>query len=98
MKAMTKLNVDPSNTERARAWDGDEGAYWAHNAERFDRAIAGYHTPFMAAAHISCARSTASERPSRPTTPATASSTSQPPGSSGPPAHDHDTTTKRRYQ
>jgi SAM-dependent methyltransferase len=50
---VTALKVDPSNTEQARAWDGDDGAHWADNAEHFDRAIAGYHTPFMAAAHIS---------------------------------------------
>lgn len=32
----------PSNAEQARAWDGDEGAYWADHAERFDRSIARY--------------------------------------------------------
>jgi ubiquinone/menaquinone biosynthesis C-methylase UbiE len=47
------LNVDPSNTEQAMAWDGDEGAYWADNAEQFDRTVASYHGPFMAAANIS---------------------------------------------
>jgi SAM-dependent methyltransferase len=50
---VTVVEVDPSNAEQARAWDGDEGAYWAANAERFDRSIAGYHVPFMAAADIS---------------------------------------------
>lgn len=49
----TGLVVDPSNVEQARAWDGDEGAYWAANAERFDRAVAAYHGPFMTAAEIS---------------------------------------------
>lgn len=45
--------MDPSNAEQARAWDGDEGAYWADNAEHFDRAVAAYHGPFMAAANLS---------------------------------------------
>jgi SAM-dependent methyltransferase len=45
--------VDPSNAEQLRAWDGDEGAYWAAHAERFDRAVAGYDEPFAAAAAVS---------------------------------------------
>lgn len=53
MNEVTALKVDPSNTEQARAWDGDEGEYWVDNAEHFDRSIAGYHVPFMAAANIS---------------------------------------------
>ncbi|HWS46038.1 MAG TPA: methyltransferase domain-containing protein [Acidimicrobiia bacterium] len=44
--------IDPSNTEQARAWDGDEGAYWAGHAEHFDRSLAGYHDEFLAAAAI----------------------------------------------
>jgi SAM-dependent methyltransferase len=50
---VTALKVDPSNTEQAGAWDGGEGAYWADNAEHFDRAVAAHHAPFMAAADIS---------------------------------------------
>jgi ubiquinone/menaquinone biosynthesis C-methylase UbiE len=46
------LDVDPSNTEQARAWDGDEGAYWASHADHFDRAMSGYHDRLMAAANI----------------------------------------------
>ncbi len=46
----TALMVDPSNTEQAQACDGDEGAYWAANAQRFDRSVAAYLGPFMAAA------------------------------------------------
>jgi len=46
------MTVDPSNLEQARAWDGEEGAYWADHAERFDRSVAAYHGPFMAAAAI----------------------------------------------
>lgn len=46
------LKVDPTNTDQARAWDGEEGAYWADNAQRFDRSVAGYHPSFMEAAAI----------------------------------------------
>jgi SAM-dependent methyltransferase len=48
----TGLQVHPSNAEMARAWDGDEGAFWAAHAEQFDRAVAGYHGPFLDAAAI----------------------------------------------
>jgi SAM-dependent methyltransferase len=44
--------VDPSNAETAKAWDGDEGAYWTAHAEHFDRSVAAYQEPFMAAAAI----------------------------------------------
>jgi SAM-dependent methyltransferase len=46
------MRVDPTNAEQALAWDGDEGAYWAAHAERFDRAMAPYQGPFMAAADV----------------------------------------------
>jgi protein-L-isoaspartate O-methyltransferase len=51
---MTRLStaVDPANLDQARAWDGDEGAYWADNAGHFDRTIATHHVPFLAAAAI----------------------------------------------
>ena len=55
---MTEVNAviaDPSNAEQLRAWDGDEGAYWAANADRFDRGIAAYHDAFLAAADIGAA-------------------------------------------
>jgi SAM-dependent methyltransferase len=46
------LHVDPTNEAMARAWDGDEGEFWAANAPRFDRSLA-LHTPrFMMAAGI----------------------------------------------
>jgi SAM-dependent methyltransferase len=48
----TTGEVDPSNTEQARAWDGDEGAYWAAHVHHFDRALAAYHHRFAAAAAI----------------------------------------------
>lgn len=44
--------VDPSNAEQARAWDGDEGAYWAARAEAFDRSMAGYTDDLLAAAAV----------------------------------------------
>jgi SAM-dependent methyltransferase len=46
------LRFDPSNTAQARIWDGDEGAYWAANAARFDETVAAYHRPFLDAAGI----------------------------------------------
>jgi SAM-dependent methyltransferase len=48
----TAPEVDPTNAEQARAWDGNEGAYWAENAERFDRAVAAYHKRFLTTAAI----------------------------------------------
>ena len=50
MTATSAVPVHPSNTEQLRAWDGDEGAYWAAHADHFDRAMAGYHDRFLAAA------------------------------------------------
>ena len=52
MAEATQTRVAPANTEQARAWDGDEGAYWAAHAEHFDRAVAAYHGTFMAACGI----------------------------------------------
>ncbi|MEU2629771.1 MULTISPECIES: class I SAM-dependent methyltransferase [Kitasatospora] len=46
------LHVDPSNAEQARAWDGDEGAFWAEHADRFDRSLRGYRTPLLEAAAV----------------------------------------------
>ena len=44
--------VDSSNIGQLRAWDGDEGEYWADNAEYFDRSVAVYHERLLAAATI----------------------------------------------
>ncbi len=52
MGAADSTWVAPSNLEQARAWDGNEGAYWAANAERFDAAVAAYHRPLLDAAGI----------------------------------------------
>ena len=43
MTATHSVPVAVSNTEQLRAWDGDEGAYWAEHAVRFDRAVAEHH-------------------------------------------------------
>jgi SAM-dependent methyltransferase len=55
MASIDTITVDPSNTEQLRAWDGDEGAYWAAHAELFDRAVAEHHRRFLAAAAIGVA-------------------------------------------
>jgi SAM-dependent methyltransferase len=52
MTETTASEVDPTNAEQARAWDGDEGAYWAAHAEHFDRALAAYHDRLLASAGI----------------------------------------------
>lgn len=49
------VGVDPSNRDQARAWDGDEGEYWAAHTWHFDRAVQRYHGPFMEAAAIEAA-------------------------------------------
>lgn len=46
------VSVHPANRDQLRAWNGDEGAYWAAHAEHFDRAVAGYHRRFLEAADI----------------------------------------------
>lgn len=52
MTEMAALGVAATNVEQARAWDGEEGAFWASHAEQFDRAVGAYHGRFMAAAGI----------------------------------------------
>lgn len=52
MVASSAVPVDAANTEQLRAWDGDEGAYWAANAEYFDRSVARHHQRLMTAAAI----------------------------------------------
>ena len=46
------IEIDPSNAEQLTAWDGEEGAYWALHADRFDRSIAAHHEPFVRAAAV----------------------------------------------
>ena len=49
---MSTVQVASSNAEQLREWDGEVGAFWAANAERFDAGIAAHHGPLMAAAAI----------------------------------------------
>lgn len=44
--------VDATNTEQARAWDGDEGAYWAAHHGTFESSLERYQPPFLDAAAI----------------------------------------------
>ncbi|MDQ4053653.1 MAG: class I SAM-dependent methyltransferase [Actinomycetota bacterium] len=52
MTTADSVPVDSSNADQLRAWDGDEGEYWAAHADYFDRAVAGYHRRLLAAAAI----------------------------------------------
>jgi ubiquinone/menaquinone biosynthesis C-methylase UbiE len=52
MSTSRAVPVDPTNAEQLRAWDGDEGAYWAAHADHFERALAAYRPRFLAAATI----------------------------------------------
>lgn len=46
------VRVDPSNEGQLRAWDGGEGAYWAANADHYDRSVEVHHRRLFAAAGI----------------------------------------------
>ena len=52
MSATDAVPVAPSNSEQLRAWDGGEGAYWAANADHYDRAVAAHHRALLDAAAI----------------------------------------------
>ncbi len=52
MSETDAATVSPANAEMLRAWDGDEGAYWAANADYYDRAIATHHQSLLEAAAI----------------------------------------------
>src|SRR5947209_190089 len=47
-----QIQVDPTNVEQLRAWDGDEGAYWAAHAERFERSLQRYDPALFSTAAI----------------------------------------------
>jgi SAM-dependent methyltransferase len=51
MKDLT-ITVAPENIEQGRAWDGDEGEYWARHADRFDASMSRYQDRLMAAAAV----------------------------------------------
>lgn len=57
MDGATTILADPSNAEQLRIWDGEEGAYWTANAERYDRALAAYHALFLDAAQLQAGES-----------------------------------------
>ena len=52
MTATSAVPVDSSNIEQLRAWDGNEGEYWAAHPEYFDRSVAAYHEGLLAVAAI----------------------------------------------
>lgn len=49
---VTTPRAGTSNGEQAGAWNGDEGAYWAENADQFDRAVRAYRHALFTAARI----------------------------------------------
>jgi SAM-dependent methyltransferase len=52
MVATQSIAVHPHNLEQFRAWDGEEGSYWARHAATFERAVVRYDQAFLAAAQI----------------------------------------------
>jgi SAM-dependent methyltransferase len=52
MSTLDAVPVDPTNSAQLRAWDGDEGAYWAAHADHFERGLAAYRPRFFDAAAI----------------------------------------------
>lgn len=52
MGNLDTFQLAPTNVEQAKAWDGDEGSYWAAHADTFDRSVAPYHEALMRAAGI----------------------------------------------
>jgi len=52
MSAHHTVPVDPKNVAQLRAWDGDEGAYWAAHADHFERALGAYREAFFDIAAI----------------------------------------------
>ena len=52
MNDTTDLQVDATNTEQLKAWDGGEGDYWAANANDYDAAVSAYHHALLNLAAI----------------------------------------------
>lgn len=46
------ISIAPSNAAQLQAWDGTEGDYWAANADRFERSLAGYDDQLFVAAAV----------------------------------------------
>ena len=52
MNTQPDLIADPSNAGQVGAWDGNEGAFWTAQAQRFDETLANCYGPFLAAAAV----------------------------------------------
>ncbi|MBB5955493.1 SAM-dependent methyltransferase [Saccharothrix tamanrassetensis] len=52
MSDFSAVRVDPSNSGQLDTWNGDQGAFWADHAERFEDGVARYHPGFLDAAAI----------------------------------------------
>lgn len=52
MTGSARTPVAEANAEQARAWDGDEGSFWAAHADAFDDAVRDHHARLLAAAGI----------------------------------------------
>jgi len=52
MNTQEDLIADPSNAGQVGVWDGNEGAFWAAQARRFDETLASCHGPFLTAAGV----------------------------------------------
>ena len=48
----TTLQVDATNAEQLKAWDGGEGEYWAANANQYDASVDHYHLALLDLAAI----------------------------------------------
>jgi SAM-dependent methyltransferase len=46
------VTVDPSNADALRAWDGDDGAYWAAHEAVFEGSLERYQPHFLGAAAV----------------------------------------------
>lgn len=46
------MEVDPSNSEQFRAWNEDEGPFWASHADYFDRSARSFHERVLGGAAI----------------------------------------------
>lgn len=52
MSDTTDIQVDATNTEQHKAWDGGEGDYWAAHANQYDASVDRYHHALLDLAAI----------------------------------------------